>query len=587
VALSAYRSIWAVDTEYRADPDADPIEPVCIVGKELRTGRMVVGRWPNLGQCPIPGSKADLVVAYAFSAEARFYHTLGWPIPVNILDLYVERMRYRNGHFRDSNDKLLTAMAEFGLAHMAPSEKDDMVRLINRGAPYSDGELDAIVAYCTEDVEATARLLPVMGHEVDWPQCLFYGEYMAAVGLYQKNGVPIDVDYHARIRDNLDDIKLELVQRVDRKYGVFEGTTLKMALLEAYVERTGIAWARSAGKETLKDVAALHPEVNDLRELLKVLGSLRLNDLQVGRDGRNRTALFPLKALTGRNQPSNAKFVYGPAKSMRSLVKPVAGEAVIDVDWEQQEFLVAGVMSGDERMIEAYHTGDPYFATAVQMRFAPKGATACEHPAARKLGKTSTLAAQYGQSAIGAARKLGCSVTRAEEILRLHRRTYKRYWAWSDAVVSDAMQRGEIVTEFGWRRQIDPLLELSREIDRAQRYGRNSLDFPLRINARPIKNFPIQATGAHLLQVASIAAMNRGLGLAAPIHDAIVLTAPVAEADEHAALIQEIMGAASEFVLGGHRLRTSCEVIRYPHRFYEKEGLEMWRTVCAILGLQP
>jgi DNA polymerase-1 len=593
VALSAYRSIWVIDTEYKAAPDADPIEPICIVGKEVRTGRTVVGCWPDLGRCPVPGSKAALVVAYNFSAEARFYHTLGWPIPANILDLYVERMRHRNGRFRDSNDKLLTAMAEFGLAHMAPGEKADMIDLINRGAPYSGAELDAIVAYCTEDVEATARLLPAMEHEIGWPHCLFYGEYMAAVGLYHKNGVPIDTDYYTSISNNWDSVKLELVRRVDQKYGVFEGTTLKTALLEDYIQRSGIDWPRSGtgriktDKDSLKDVAVLHPEIEDLRELLKTLGGLKLNDLQVGRDGRNRVALFPVKALTGRNQPSNSKFVYGPAKWVRSLVKPAKGEAILAVDWEQQEFLLAAVLSGDERMIDAYYTGDPYLALAIQMRIAPKGATRHEYEAERKLAKTAALAAQYGQGAVGAARKLGCSVTKAEEILRLHRKTYKKYWAWTDAVVSDAMQKGEIVTEFGWRRQIDPLLELSREIDRAQRVGRSSLDFPLRINTRPLKNFLIQATGAHLLQISSIAAMNRGLELAAPIHDAIVLVAPASQANEHAKLIQDIMGAASEFVLGGCRLRTELEIVRHPDRFYDKDGKAMWQTVCDILGLKP
>jgi len=81
--------------------------------------------------------------------------------------------------------------------------------------------------------------------------------------------------------------------------------------------------------------------------------------------------------------------------------------------------------------------------------------------------------------------------------------------------------------------------------------------------------------------------MNRGLGLAAPIHDAIVLVAPMGQADEHAKLIQDIMGAASEFALGGYCLRTEAEVIRYPDRVYDKDGKEMWRIICDILGLKP
>ena len=41
-----------------------------------------------------------------------------------------------------------------------------------------------------------------------------------------------------------------------------------------------------------------------------------------GRDGRNRTLLSPFSAKTGRNQPSTTKFVFGPAKWVRGLIKP-------------------------------------------------------------------------------------------------------------------------------------------------------------------------------------------------------------------------------------------------------------------------
>ena len=43
------------------------------------------------------------------------------------------------------------------------------------------------------------------------------------------------------------------------------------------------------------------------------LGELRLNDLAVGRDGRNRALLSPFRSKTGRNQPSNSRSIMGPS----------------------------------------------------------------------------------------------------------------------------------------------------------------------------------------------------------------------------------------------------------------------------------
>ena len=61
-------------------------------------------------------------------------------------------------------------------------------------------------------------------------------------------------------------------------------------------------------KDAFKDMARgkHHRLLNPLREALSTLGQMRLNDLQVGADGRNRCALKPFWANTGRNQPSSS-----------------------------------------------------------------------------------------------------------------------------------------------------------------------------------------------------------------------------------------------------------------------------------------
>ena len=44
---------------------------------------------------------------------------------------------------------------------------------------------------------------------------------------------------------------------------------------------------------------------------------LRLNELPVGSDGRNRCMLSAFGSKTSRNQPSNSKFIFGPSAWLR------------------------------------------------------------------------------------------------------------------------------------------------------------------------------------------------------------------------------------------------------------------------------
>jgi len=94
-------------------------------------------------------------------------------------------------------------------------------------------------------------------------------------------------------------------------------------------------------------MAKVYPAISPLRELRSTLSDLRLSDLAVGHDGRNRTMLSAFRARTGRNQPSNSKFIFGPSVWLRGLIKPPPGYAVAYIDWAKQEVGIAAALSGD------------------------------------------------------------------------------------------------------------------------------------------------------------------------------------------------------------------------------------------------
>jgi hypothetical protein len=334
-----------------------------------------------------------------------------------------------------------------------------------------------------------------------------------------------------------------------------------------WLARNDIPWPRlESGKlalddDTFKDMARTYPAVVPLRELRHTLGELRLESLAVGSDGRNRCLLSPFRSVTGRNQPSNARFIFGPSCWLRGLIRPAPGRAVAYVDWEQQEFGIAAALSGDAAMGAAYASADPYLAFAKQARAVPEHATKESHLREREQFKVCALAVQYGMGPKSLADSLGQPEPMARELLRLHRATYPKFWRWSEGAVNHAMLRGWLQTVFGWRVYV---------------YRR--------ANPRSLANFPMQANGAELLRLACCLATERGLQVCCPIHDALLVEGPAGEIQDIVTRTQEAMAEASRVVLASFELRTDAKVVAYPARYMDPRGEQMWKTVMGILA---
>jgi hypothetical protein len=195
---------------------------------------------------------------------------------------------------------------------------------------------------------------------------------MAAAAAMEHHGTPIDAQMLERLRQGWAGIQDQLIAAVDADYGVYDGRSFKLDRFAAWLAAEGIPWPRLESGQldlsdgTFRQQARAYPRVSPLRELRSSLAELRLNDLAVGRDGRNRTILSAFRSRTGRNQPSNTRFIFGPSVWLRGLIKPPPGHAVAYVDWKQQEFGIASALSGDDAMRAAYLSGDPYLAFAKQ-----------------------------------------------------------------------------------------------------------------------------------------------------------------------------------------------------------------------------
>jgi hypothetical protein len=566
-----FREVIGVDFEYVARR-GEPPDPICMVARSFVTGT-TYSLWRDellrRTEPPYPIDDDTLVVGYYASAEIGCHLRLGWPVPTHLLDLFTEFRNFTNGRDVPCGNGLLGALAFFGLDSITVTEKDAMRELALREGPLAPAEREALLAYCQSDVDALARLLRKLLTSINGPLALLRGRYMVAAARIEATGIPIDVETHQNLVEYWEAIKNALVDRIDTGYGVYENGVFKRDRFAAFLVTKEIPWPRlpsgqlSLDDRTFRDMARAHPLIAPLQELRVSRSQLRLADVAVGSDARNRCLLSAFRARTGRNQPTNSGFIFGPAVWLRGLIKPSPGRALAYIDWSQQEFGIAAALSSDAAMLDAYQSSDPYLTFAKQAGATPPTATRQTHAVVRDLFKQCVLAVQYGMEAESFAQRIGQSPAKARELLMLHRNIYRRFWAWSDAVVDHAFLHGNLYTTFGWQLHVGPSA-----------------------NPRSLRNFPMQANGAEMLRLACCLATEEGIAVCAPIHDAILIEAPIDDIDHAVVRAQCAMAEASRVVLGGLELRSEATVIRYPERYADARGGKMWETVQELLAEQ-
>jgi hypothetical protein len=532
------------------------------------------------GVPPFPLGDDALYVSYLATAELGCHLALDWSLPGWVLDLYAEFRCLTTHHNAKQPSGLIDACLYFGIPAGASADKEVNRQLAMkniRSADFAVGERQQLINYCESDVDALISLLPkIVGRftgRAGEDQALWRGQYMSALSTVEHSGIPIDQKNFHCIQNGWGSIKQGLLARHPNLAPLFSSKyTLLNAPFSLWLDKRGLlsVWSKTAAgnvrtdKATFSDFKHLHNELPTLSALKSALSSLRLNGYNVGCDGRNRCMLSPFGSQTGRNQPSNKRFIFGGPGWIRRLIKPDKGMAIAYLDYSQQEFAIAAVLSGDKNMMDAYWgpLEDPYMAFAIQAGAAPSGATKATHSAVRSLYKQAVLGIQYGMTEHGLADRLQEPVHKARALIEDHKRVFSKYWAWRDAVLNHVAIHGEIVTAMGWH------LKVKRS------------DF----SERSIANFPMQGNGADMLRNAIIYAVGAGVGVIAPVHDALMIEAPIESINDACMKAKAAMRKASADILKAKEIRVDCEIVCYPHRFGTESHPGLWSDIDAILG---
>ena len=582
------RELIAIDTEYVSQP-GEHVIPVCVCAQSLFTGK-TWRIWHRTGTISPFNTDPEIVyIAYSATAEWSYFLSCDWDLPRSIIDLYPERSLEINGRKEHDGTRpsrnLLGAMEAHGIRTRDEVSKDLNIQLILRGAPYTAQERDRILDYCTEDVEDTIRLFNAMLPSMEIERALHRGNYTRPIAHIEYNGIPVDVKSTAKLRANWPRIMTKIASNVERAhhYGVYDLTGDKprfsMKGFEALLKRMGIfeEWPKTGtdeepgqpivadggGKdgEVFKDMCGRYPELEPLRVLRGMFVDMKEFKLPIGKDGRARTFPFPWASVTGRNQPGRG-FIYGQAKWTRFLMKPAPGRAIAYLDLKSAEFGIAGALSGDKNMTAAYRSDDDvYLATAKLTGAAPKSATKQSHPTVRGIYKVATLGMQYGMSAWGLESKLGITVPEAQRLIDAIHRVYRTYFHWIEDLVPTSQALGKIEAPMGWAMHVDA-----------------------DTNPRTLKNFPMQTACGEILRIAVDMMLDRGIMLCATVHDAVLIESSVRNIARDCEIAAESWSAASRIVLDGFELKTDCAVTKYPRRYFEEDGQEMWDRVRHLIA---
>jgi hypothetical protein len=438
---------------------------------------------------------------------------------------------------------------------------------------------EAVLTYCEEDVSKSIQLSRwlLLGNTqfpaADVDRICHWSNYAAkSVAMIQARGIPWDMELWNLVQENKAAVIRELIRQFDPSQGDDDPIYTpdgewSYDRFEQYLLRNGITvWPRTKSSQLKIKGDAFRlmyhiPGIEGLHALRDSIGFIAKARLPLGADGRNRPSLFPFGTATGRN--AHSKSPYNAHAAVRSFIRFGPGKTGVYLDWRTQEVGIAAARSGDRALMEAYKSGDVYHALARVCGFTDELNPArwkSNEPEMRQRMKPLQLAVNYGMGVPSLARGLDRHPLIASGIIELHRRTYPSFWEWRENAMQAAMLERWIESVFGW-----------------------TLRITTSPNKRTLYNFPMQADGAEMLQLAAWRLCEAGILPCMLIHDGILFEL---DSQDEIEVVKEIMRQAGRDVCGGFEIGVDIDqMLVGGARYSDKRPMakKMWATIMRVL----
>ena len=383
---------------------------------------------------------------------------------------------------------------------------------------------------------------------------LFYEVEMPLVFvLYdmEKEGICIDTDALKEYGHQLEGSIVELEKRIHETAGEIFNINSPKQLGVILFEKLGLPNGKktktgySTSAEVLEKLAGEYPIVKDIleyRQLTKLKSTYADGLINfVDSDGKIHTNFNQTITATGRLSSTEPNLQNIPirielGRLIRKVFQPMEGNLFVDSDYSQIELRILAHMSGDEKLIEAYNSGqDIHSITASQVFHVPFEEVT---PLLRRNAKAVNFGIVYGISAFGLSQDLNISRKEAQEYIDRYFETYPKMKEFIEKTVAEAKESGKTTTIYG---RIRPIPELSSSNFMQRQFGE-----------RVAMNAPIQGTAADIIKIAMIRVHDRLIQegyqsrLILQVHDELLIETKESEKDAVIALLEEELHQVAE-----------------------------------------
>ncbi|HEX6255109.1 MAG TPA: DNA polymerase I [Euzebyales bacterium] len=372
----------------------------------------------------------------------------------------------------------------------------------------------------------------------------------------EHTGIAVDLDVLTEIGDTLADrvatLRDEIYRCAGDEFNLDSPKQLQHVLFEQLglprTKRIKSGWSTDAN--ALTSLIDAHPIIGPLlryREVSKLKGTYvdALPPLVHPRTGRIHAEFNQTVAVTGRLSSQNPNLQNIPIRSatgreIRRAFVPGAGYSKLVVaDYSQIELRVMAHLSGDERLIAAFESGEDIHATTAAMVWDMPIDAVDNTLRSRIKGMTYGLA--YGLSAFGLGQQLGIPPDEARELMDAYFERFPKVRSYLHGVVDQARLDGFTATLFDRRRYLPDLMSDQRQ--RRQMAERMAL------------NAPIQGTAADIIKLAMIAVADElarsdlQAQLLLQVHDELVCEAVDDDVDALADLLRDRMSTVAHLAV--------------------------------------
>jgi DNA polymerase-1 len=421
-----------------------------------------------------------------------------------------------------------------------------------------DVPIEIVSEYACEDADVTLQIADKIAPDIESrgvAQVCYEVEcpLIPVLVNMEHEGIRLNVEslkaYSSVLEDDIEGLEEKIYIAAGHEFNIGSPKQLGIVLFEEMqlVDKpkktaTGQYSTREAELVRLAPKHQIVADVLDYRNAMK-LKTVYVDQLPAAVNvdtGKLHTHYSQTWTATGRMQSINPNLQTIPVRKERgreiraAFVPRDEDHLILSADYSQVELRIMAALSGDEGMLEAFHSKtDIHTATAAKVYKVGLDEVDREMRSKAKMVNFGIL---YGISAFGLQQRLNIPRREASELIDNYYENHPAVQAYIDKTIAFAEEHGYVKTQTGRRRELRDINSRSKTIkNQAERLAMNS---------------PIQGTAADMLKLAMIKvhhALREGdfkTKMLLTVHDELVFDMHKAEAETVMPVIEEAMKTA-------------------------------------------